>query len=687
MFVELSLGVTLTKALICALISSGRTSWRDQTMIANSSSTDFLRPAAALALALCIGSVASACSSAEVPAPVDVVNIALDVQPDAVAEADAPAAIQVAEALSLPDIPAGASLGMPEMTVLRADVALREADADAPLALGEQTVAELHAGDSVIVERSGTAILSWPGGPRAEILSGILSKATASLEPAPEGLRQTIITQEGGTARYSVPALDEPAALSVQTQAGTLLAVGGPIDLIVSVRSAGAMGTVEDVTEDVENDSDDSDADTSDDLVVWVMVVQGEVAVVGDAAIASSDASSAAAPSARALLAAGEVVVLGSDSGAQPLVLPVDVVSVETWYGMLLSGYMDTPIVGAAFRCRVAADGTVLRDAPTPDGASDSAAAGAGAPLLAGMVIDAAERSADGMWIKATLTDSGVVGWLRADELECIAPVAGLPAVDALALAPITPTPTITPIPTTISYSAERLEITAGECVTLKWDVPFSGEVLFDGSSVPGKGWNKACPEATRGYTLRWSDAAGTPRERTLMIEVLQPAAPQPEQVSMGGHDNAGGSGGSGSGSGPTPTPCLDDCVVELPTLAPTPTIPPRPTRKPTLVPEPTAPPAEPTAPPPPPEPTDPPAEPTSAPDPTEPPAEPTATPADPTEPPPGGSETPTPTSTPTPTPTATPEGTGTPEPTTAPTKEPTSEPTAEPTSEPTATP
>ena len=612
-------------------------------------------------------------------------------------DADVSAALRPSDALVMPDIPVGEALGMPDLVVVRDDVTLRglgDGSARAIVAEGREGTAgtggaegivraegterrvALSVGEEVQVERAGTAILRWPEGIRAEILGG----AAVAIEDTPDGLRHAIVAQTGGTVRYSLPSLDTPAALSIQTDAGTLRTIGGPADLIIGIRPAGAMNTATgEVAGADEGAITDENAiasavaasvgdalpvvagDVSADgpELVWVIVVQGDVALVTDAAVASADASASAAPRAKALLSTGHAMVIGGREGiaisgdGAPLVLPVDIISVETWYGQVLSGYTDTPIVDAAFRCRITEDGAALRDAPSLAGRRDRAAAGAGMPLAAGALIDAKERSVDGMWIKAIAADSGSVGWLRADQMDCIAPVASLPAADplTLAFAPSTPTPAFDPITATVAFVADDLEISFGACVTLRWDVPVGGAVAFDGQTVPGKGWQRVCPENTRGYTLRWVNALGKPQTRTLTVEVDRTTSFHESvvqaPVAIGGSDQSR-SGGS-SAAVPTPTPCPEDCIVEMPTVAPTPTIPPRPTRAPTIVPDPTSPPAptdpvppaEPTSAPPPPAPTDPPAEPTSPPpaEPTPPPA-PTEPPGEPTEtPPPGPSE------------------------------------------------
>ncbi len=603
------------------------------------------RRAAALISVALAAAAASACSSAATPEEIDVAADQVLVPVAVEVDADIRSAVGIAEELSVPQIPAGEALGMPEVTVVRDGVALSGPDAGSTRAIELDKSAALAIGESVEVGSSGTAVLRWPEGVRAEVLGG----ANLTVGSTQDGLRHAMVTQTGGTARYSLPSLENPAALSINTEAGTLLTVGGPADLIVGVRLSGAIApdshsdgaaegdsaspTVHSESPAANSQSPDAHSQSPDPAsplgsapstanVVWVIVVQGEVAIVGDAAVASVDSAAVAAPRALAVLGAAEAVVIGGNGDIAPLVLPVDVVSVETWYGQVLSGYADTPIIDAAFRCRLATDATVLRDAPTLAGQRDRVASGAGMPLSAGLLIDAKERTADGLWVKVIASDTGSVGWLRADELECIAPVAGLPAVDdlALALAPITPTPAFAPIAATISFTADDLKLSVGDCAMLRWDVPVGVDVAFDGRSVPGKGWQRVCPEITRNYTLRWIDASGKQQDRTITVEVLESAALPSGQVAANVGSQSGGS--SASGPIPTPTPCPEDCIVEMPTMAPTPTIPPRPTRAPTEAPVPTSPPA-PTDPPPPAEPTSPP------------PSEPTDPPGDPTEPPP----------------------------------------------------
>lgn len=665
---------------------------------------------AALALAVLGGAALVACGPAQAPAPADSPT---DIGSRGIDDADgreiAAAGDEAASLVRPPagadgrhfamEIPNGPALGVPAVSVVRDAVAVVDAGG-AARELSVDASAELEPGGELEVGPVGTAMLRWPEGLRAEILAG----AELTFEPAPSGLRQALLVLEDGTARFSLPALEEPAALEVRTPAGGVLAVGGPADVIVGIRRADGAASGGDAVDRGASDAgvgrdesgnavDSASGDALADPLVWIIVVQGEVSVTADDAVASADASSAAAPPAGASLRSGEAVVIARGGRLQPLVLPVDVVSVETWYGQILSGYAETPIADAAFRCRTSAPGAVLHDAPARTGRPIRAAAGAGMPLGEGALVDAKARTADGLWVKAVAAETLSVGWLPAADLDCIAPVAGLPEADALALAPATPTPAFAPVPATVSFVADALEIAVGGCVTLRWDVPVGGDVAFDGRSVPGKGWQRACPETTRSYALSWIDASGRRQERAITVQVdTAPPAVQAALQSQGqgqgqgqappaGGGGAQGGGGGASGAPPTPTLCPEDCIVEMPTLAPTATIPPRPTRAPTLAPEPTAPPPPPTAAPEPTEPPPPPpAEPTAPPPP--PPAEPTDPPAEPTVPPgePSVTPTPTPTSTPTstPTPTATSEATET-EPPAEPSQTPTPEPSPSP--------
>ncbi len=66
-----------------------------------------------------------------------------------------------------------------------------------------------------------------------------------------------------------------------------------------------------------------------------------------------------------------------------------------------------------------------------------------------------------------------------------------------------TPTVTLTvAAPITISFYADQISISPGECVQLSWTVENADEVLLDNSQVTASGTSQACPSSTHEYVL-----------------------------------------------------------------------------------------------------------------------------------------------------------------------------------------
>jgi hypothetical protein len=81
-----------------------------------------------------------------------------------------------------------------------------------------------------------------------------------------------------------------------------------------------------------------------------------------------------------------------------------------------------------------------------------------------------------------------------------------------------------------IDFRADRVNLTAGSCTTLRWDVEHAKEVYLDGQGVVGHSSKKVCPAATRTYVLHVLHSGGT-SDRKLSIQVSgggAPAKPQP---------------------------------------------------------------------------------------------------------------------------------------------------------------
>ena len=66
-------------------------------------------------------------------------------------------------------------------------------------------------------------------------------------------------------------------------------------------------------------------------------------------------------------------------------------------------------------------------------------------------------------------------------------------------------TPTVTSTvaaPITISFYADQISISSGECVQLSWTVENADEVLLDNAKVTVSGTSQVCPTTTREYVL-----------------------------------------------------------------------------------------------------------------------------------------------------------------------------------------
>ncbi|MEM6281657.1 MAG: LysM domain-containing protein [Chloroflexota bacterium] len=78
-------------------------------------------------------------------------------------------------------------------------------------------------------------------------------------------------------------------------------------------------------------------------------------------------------------------------------------------------------------------------------------------------------------------------------------------------------TPTATPLP---PLTADRTDITAGECTSLRWRVSSAAEVYLDETVVSSSGSRQVCPELTTVYTLRIVFADGTQQTSTTAVFV-----------------------------------------------------------------------------------------------------------------------------------------------------------------------
>jgi hypothetical protein len=88
--------------------------------------------------------------------------------------------------------------------------------------------------------------------------------------------------------------------------------------------------------------------------------------------------------------------------------------------------------------------------------------------------------------------------------------------------APLTPTPTASPTPSTvIDFRVDRTEIQRGECVTFSWNVIGVQAVYFQGKGVPGENQSRReCPQDSTSYSLQVERADGTTDTRNIQINV-----------------------------------------------------------------------------------------------------------------------------------------------------------------------
>lgn len=71
-----------------------------------------------------------------------------------------------------------------------------------------------------------------------------------------------------------------------------------------------------------------------------------------------------------------------------------------------------------------------------------------------------------------------------------------------------------------IDFRADRTELNAGECTTLRWDVDNVQAVYMDGTGVIGHSGGQICPTTTRTYQLIVIRQDGVQEERTVTVQV-----------------------------------------------------------------------------------------------------------------------------------------------------------------------
>ncbi|MEM7028099.1 MAG: FHA domain-containing protein [Chloroflexota bacterium] len=186
--------------------------------------------------------------------------------------------------------------------------------------------------------------------------------------------------------------------------------------------------------------------------------------------------------------------------------------------------------------------------------------------LPAGTVVEILGRSEDRIWWYIVYTDSpDQRGWVatefapsdNAADLPVIDEPTPTPTVTATptqtatptssptatpteVVVPNTPTATPTPTPTSVpsvGFSANPLQINAGQCTTFSWRVANVRAVFFEDEGVPGDNNGQAvfrqeCPDTTRSYTLRTINLDGQEQREEITITVI-PKVASPENLEV----------------------------------------------------------------------------------------------------------------------------------------------------------
>lgn len=143
------------------------------------------------------------------------------------------------------------------------------------------------------------------------------------------------------------------------------------------------------------------------------------------------------------------------------------------------------------------------------------------------------------------------------------------PTFTPQATTPPTSTPFRTPTPgvVSITFTASKTSIIAGECVTVSWNVQNASSVRFEDLGVAGVGSREECPETTTTYTLTVTDQRNVVTKRTLTVTVGKGTPTVTPTVTIT--------------FTPWPTPTPSPTLTATPTHTPTPT----PTETPTITP------------------------------------------------------------------------------------------------------
>ncbi len=130
------------------------------------------------------------------------------------------------------------------------------------------------------------------------------------------------------------------------------------------------------------------------------------------------------------------------------------------------------------------------------------------------------------MWWQIEIPGRSGLVWVPQQEVSASGACNNVPMVAPPPIIPIsTPTPvppTAAPLPSgeSIQFTASRTEITAGECVTLRWDVEGVQAVYYQGRGVTGHSSQQECPASTTTYTLEVITRSGSSVRRQVTVNV-----------------------------------------------------------------------------------------------------------------------------------------------------------------------
>jgi uncharacterized protein YgiM (DUF1202 family) len=176
---------------------------------------------------------------------------------------------------------------------------------------------------------------------------------------------------------------------------------------------------------------------------------------------------------------------------------------------------------------------TPLPTAKTKSSTSLRSGPGAGYPILgnlaSSLVVKLTGRNADKSWWQIEFPSSpDGYAWVLASNLD----LGAATGADALPVVNVPPPPTRAPVAATATappglipvLRADKSQLTAGECTTLRWDVENVDSVFLDSGpseeGVTGHYTRWICPDATTVYTLRVVNKDKTTQKYTTTVTV-----------------------------------------------------------------------------------------------------------------------------------------------------------------------